>query len=656
MLAALRALDAIAAATELVPLHCTFTVIALADAVFDQRAPPLLYAFNEILDSWVTRPEDGDAGRIRLEQVNMVTRLIAALCREERHRAALASDSILYPLSALLASVAVRDIVEDGNQLREDERPGKNDIPLPAHTSLRLVPLLDSIAIIIGDSIYRMRKFVWSPAIQATFSNHGLFSIRPQESDWWMPKRYKLLIRTKGSNQPIHRPTVKSASGTPRVATDNILGHQMPNDEAIMEALRESLATTPGLAAGIGRNKPSEAVQEWEESQFVPWLIYQLRLQLDDKVRVACLHLLSCCIMARPGTSAREMSTIGMLVMPPAMDLLRGPDIVPMMSAPQPPPNNTTTESAMDWYILRRIPLMIARLVIDSEPLQKAAAENKVIPLLSGLLKKAFSTTIARIELKVWNPARDEFYGVELPPSRTMGDSGRSTVEVEVARVREAILDAMAAVAAEKEEYRKGFGLEGIIQTVAQAVSLNQTRTAEEKRRLRQLAKLGSDNTKDGKRRASAMDDDDDDDELGVDGADDSDSDSDVNMDTSTTTVTPSMVAPIQRRDPVVIAACHVVRILSRSPHLLRTFMVESDLTASVYKLLSHPDVDTRIVASAVMCNLTIRVSPSRDVSCCFMLCLEVVVHDADFTETGQCGVASYAVQAGTYRQLSSTP
>ncbi|CRK20107.1 hypothetical protein BN1708_017776, partial [Verticillium longisporum] len=63
----------------------------------------------------------------------------------------------------------------------------------------------------------------------------------------------------------------------------------------------------------------------------------------------------------------------------------------------------------------------------------------------------------------------------------------------------------------------------------------------------------------------------------------------------------------------VIIAACHAVRMHSRSVSILRTSLVDHGVSLPIFRYLKHPDVDVQIAATAAMCNLVTEVSPMRE-------------------------------------------
>ena len=79
--------------------------------------------------------------------------------------------------------------------------------------------------------------------------------------------------------------------------------------------------------------------------------------------------------------------------------------------------------------------------------------------------------------------------------------------------------------------------------------------------------------------------------------------------------VAPHIVAAMQHPSPKVrTAACLCTRSLSRSTNLLRTALVDVEIAKPLFALLSDPNMDVKVAASAVLCNLLLDFSPLRKV------------------------------------------
>lgn len=64
----------------------------------------------------------------------------------------------------------------------------------------------------------------------------------------------------------------------------------------------------------------------------------------------------------------------------------------------------------------------------------------------------------------------------------------------------------------------------------------------------------------------------------------------------------------------VLIAACSLICSLSRSVSVLRTSLIDARVQDPLFTLLSYPNLEVRIVATAALCNLVLEFSPMRKV------------------------------------------
>lgn len=64
---------------------------------------------------------------------------------------------------------------------------------------------------------------------------------------------------------------------------------------------------------------------------------------------------------------------------------------------------------------------------------------------------------------------------------------------------------------------------------------------------------------------------------------------------------------------PVILAACHAARSMSRSVSLLRTSLIDAGIARPVFQLLKHSNVQVQIAATDACCNLLLDFSPMRE-------------------------------------------
>src|SRR5690606_35116610 len=69
----------------------------------------------------------------------------------------------------------------------------------------------------------------------------------------------------------------------------------------------------------------------------------------------------------------------------------------------------------------------------------------------------------------------------------------------------------------------------------------------------------------------------------------------------------------------VLIAACGLIRSLSRSISVLRTNLMDSHVGTPLFELLTHPNIDVRLAATTVVCNLVLDFGPMKGVCYLFL-------------------------------------
>lgn len=564
--AALRALVDIADAAALQDPTTPLNTQSLADKVF---APGHLEAFNAILT--IT------SSKLHLQkQVELVCDLIRKLCREERTQHALAMAGLLDSLATRLASFAVADgYVVPGAALAAQEDGLFEAFPDPAPPSAKMGPVLEAIAAIVGESKYRAYRLACAPSILAVFP-----SIRFEPPRWLLEVRADLGY--PGANEsrgldlsameyvlpaiPYPSPHPYSSSGgssapqsfqgTPDRSDSQLSSHNSHNK------------TFPRTLWDMETSRAGNQVPEVDdiESPLVPWLIHLVRSRAGSE-RLMAASVLTSLYKAGLGSKHIREHSIGLLVVPLLVDII-------VKNEAEPDETSGANSASKRQMILEHAPMVLARLIIDCEYLQKAAFDCKAVKALVKLLRKSFQPSEASSQGAMWSPYPDTDMDVQnMSPISQLGDHGHDATLAHRIRLREAALKAIGALAAGKEDYRKALvGEDYFVSYVFESLS-------EFPRKPRLSAKKRGD--------ASSAD------EIA-------------------TTVDPEF-----GRNPlsVIIAACHVVRTLSRSISILRTSLVDYGVAMPILHFLKHRDIDVQNAATATMANLVIEVSPVREVS-----------------------------------------
>lgn len=211
-------------------------------------------------------------------------------------------------------------------------------------------------------------------------------------------------------------------------------------------------------------------------------------------------------------------------------------------------------------FMLERAPLVLADVIAGSVPLQQAAFDAKIVSALVQILKKSFDP-ITSSSKQLWAPksyAPDAQDPNIDPQSSRLGSPGLSPEIIHAFKYRESALLALAAVGDTEIELRKA---------VLESGATNHLPDC-----LIPLSNWASP--------------------------------SDVNM-------TPKSGNPV----PVLVAACTLVRSLSRSVSTLRTKIVDHDVAEPIFQLMGHSNRDVQLAATKVATNLVLEFSPSRYVS-----------------------------------------
>ncbi|KAL9949133.1 hypothetical protein ACHAQF_001205 [Verticillium nonalfalfae] len=225
----------------------------------------------------------------------------------------------------------------------------------------------------------------------------------------------------------------------------------------------------------------------------------------------------------------------------------------------------------LSWAIRERAPAVLSRLITDSEQLQKAAFDCGAVKILSRLMKDAYEAVPPTAFARPWSPNPDTGMDVESSsPSCRLGAEGQPPLLAHRIRMRETVLKAIGALAAGRDEYRKAFVDADIIPLIVQSLSTAPVKPSNPRDRVKP-----------------------------------DEADGPV-PDTTTSGYGSNTLG-------VIIAACHAVRMHSRSVSILRTSLVDHGVSLPIFRYLKHPDVDVQIAATAAMCNLVTEVSPMRE-------------------------------------------
>jgi len=209
-------------------------------------------------------------------------------------------------------------------------------------------------------------------------------------------------------------------------------------------------------------------------------------------------------------------------------------------------------------FVLDHAPLVLAELVMGNKSLQ-ITVSARTLPILVQILKKSFDVPATPTK-PLWQPrssseeARNSTIGLA---SSSLGRPGLSAEMLHAFRYRESALLALAALAGDQDPLRKLVIEMGAATHIIEAL-IPYSESSEQSVAW---------SVKDG------------------------------------------------NPDAVLIAACKMIRSLSRSVSVLRTSLIDHGVAQPIFELLKHRSVKVQIAATEVITNLVLDVSPMRTVS-----------------------------------------
>ena len=492
------------------------------------------------------------------QQISLVASLITKTCREEHHRKRLIECDILDALAAQLASWVTDTLVSsyNGVSLPEYTRTLPDDRLLQVRP--RLSSLLHAIAVIIQHSKNRAHHLLRTSPIGSVFQRVYDQSRAVYENYIAsLPASQRTKIQIPDMCVENLLPSVSNPY--PRTAATSSLGFPP------LDAIKSSEISWPkslSTAVEIFSSNGLEHIGD-EESPLIPWLIYIIRT-FDEMTGLMATILLAILYRLRLIKKSRETS-IALLVMPPLVRML---DRDLKFSECALHPTDSSITSSMADTIKEEAPATLAMLTINNPRAQKAAVDAGAIKKLSQLLKDSYDPVDANPNSSMWSsePSEQKMTRSGRDDLSEIGPPGLSPVAYHTTKVRETTLIALAALASDKDEYRKAIIENGVIPFIIRTLKAE-----------------------------------------------------DVKFAVSSNTETLNDEG-IERKiiygncREAILAACGATRALSRSVSTLRTSLMDAGLAAPLFALLKCQDLEIKIAATAVVCNLVLEFSPMREV------------------------------------------
>ncbi|KAL9102474.1 MAG: hypothetical protein Q9163_002374 [Psora crenata] len=523
----------------------------------DASLPALLYT-EGVLRSLNGLILQSSPSMVVHQQITLIAALISKTCQEENQRALLVQMGVLDGLAARLTSWIATTLMFSSN----GEQKPSSTYELADGTiylrNARLSSVLYAIGVIIQYSPSRAAHLLNTPCLTSIFQNFDN-DIRPlcEEATASQPAGSKTTFKPPPSFVETLLPPLPTPP--PRSALDHSMGFP-PSDCIKVQSRQSQWPRCRSSAVELFTISGLEHVGE-DESPLVPWLIYISRI-FDEVTNLVAVRLLAILYSLRFVKKSRD-SVIALLIVPPLVRML-DKDLRISQNALH-PLDNSMPASASE-IIKEEAPAVLAMLTVNNPKTQKAAADADAIKKLSQLLKESFDPVAINVPSAMWSSE---------PPKPTVAPSGNKTtrlgapgvspVAYHITRVRETTLVALAALASVKDEYRKAIIDNGVIPFVIRALKVENVHST---------ASPSSASPNDGD-------------------------------------IEPIVIHGNSRES--ILAACGTARALSRSVSALRTSLLDAGLTAPLFVLLRWCDIEMKIAATAVICNLVVEVSPMRE-------------------------------------------
>lgn len=491
------------------------------------------------------------------QQIALTAALISKTCRDDHHRAMLAQTGVLEALAVRLASF----VVATGCALNPSSGGSKHvgDVA-PATSRSRISPILQAIGAIIQNSKPRAIQFLNSPAFACVFQKpeaDGTSSYEKKPAVWGPNASNMFNVRQAPPNAiDILIPPLPSTHFRSSLAPNSTFPP--------LGALGSSSKPTPmsrsfSSAIEVIQSQGLEFIEE-EESSLIAWLLYIARIEHEVTGLMAAWVL---AILYRHGLTKRGREAAFALLLVPSLVRLLDKDSKTSSDASN--TYDTSVLASPDRLIKEHAPSVLAMLAANSLEIQKAAADAGAIKKLSQLLKESYDEMPATSSTAMWTPESSTSRHPEgRDDASKLGPAGVSATAYHVMRLRESVLIALAAIASDKDEYRRAIIDNGVIPFVVKTLKPEESDpVAQPNGQTEETSRY---------RRAFTG----------------------------------------NCRD-AILAACGAAKALSRSVSTLRTSLMDAGLPAPLFVLIKCKDIELQIAATAVVTNLVLHFSPMRE-------------------------------------------
>lgn len=330
-----------------------------------------------------------------------------------------------------------------------------------------------------------------------------------------------------------------------------------------------NLSTTDEPVSQILRLEGRTFVSDEPESPLFVWLTAVAR-RSDFRARASACWLLALLNntaekwgVAEPSRVTRERH-FAVLVVPLVVEMIK--QLNAGLTSSKTGSRSMPASTKERRHLLERSMLILSELVVRSRPQQNAAYEGKILPVLFQILKRSFdpiTVTSTRLWSPKTEPAQVPSYSID-KASSTLGSPGLNLDVQHAFRSRKRAFDALAAMAESQDPIRKAEIDQGIMKYIVDSMN--------------PFTAAGS---------------------------------SDPSECTDESTISMKGGNPTH----VILAACKAAKMLTRSVYLLRTSLIDADISVPLKALLKYPDTRVQVAATQALTNLLMDLSPLHDVS-----------------------------------------
>lgn len=498
------------------------------------------------------------------QHINLTATLINKTCHEEHHRAMLAQAGVLEALAFKLASyvLATEYVLNPNLSSGLSSRSPVQLLPRPSN--FKMSPILQAVSAIIQHSKLRAIQLLSAPVFASVFQRPDAYTTTyDSKSSLWDPHN---------SNKFAHRQTLPSVIDQmlPSLPGSHFRSSSAPMSNLTSVGALNSSGKQPltsrsfSSAIEVIQSQGLEFIEE-EQSPLIGWLLYVSRSENEVTGLTAAWVL---AILYKHGLTKRGKEAAFALLLVPALSRMLDKDL--KISSDATDAYDVCISTSPNKFIIETAPAILTMFAASSLEVQKAAADAGVIKKLSQLLKESYDEIPLNLSASMWapDPSISERMDSRDDASK-LGPDGLSPIACHMIRLRESVLLALAAIASDKDEYRKQIIENGVIPFVIKTLKPE-------------------------------------------------DADPSVTTHDYAQSEGPPSTAPrslLGNTKDAILAACGAAKSLSRSVSVLRTSLMDSGLIAPLFTLLKHQDMDLQIAATGVVCNLVLQFSPMQEVN-----------------------------------------